>query len=227
PIASVTKLMTSLVVFDLKETYNLNQIIKISKEAVSQEGDSRWGGLKVGENLSVKNLLYMALIESNNDAAFALTEPVGEKAFVDLMNLNARKIGLKNTRFFNPTGLEPDDLSDPINYSSAYDLARLAEYILNNYPKIFEITENESISILKPDGSLHHFIPENTNRLLEVVPGVIGGKTGWAPRASGCLVLVIKNPKKDGCFINVVLGSRDRFGDMKKIIEALGVKIKK
>jgi len=219
PIASITKLMTALVVYDFKETYNLSQLITISKEAVNQEGDSKWGDLKVGEKLSVKNLLHMALIESSNDAAFALTEPIGEKGFVDLMNIESRKIGLNNTRFFNPTGLEPDEPDGLINYSTVRDLVRLAQYILKNYPQIFKISLNQSYVILKPNGALHHFIPENTNKLLGKVPGIIGGKTGWSPKASGCLLLILKDPKGSGYFINVVLGSKDRFGDMEKIIK--------
>jgi len=221
PIASITKLMTALVVFDLRESYNFSQVIKISKEAVEQEGDSRWGDLKEGEGLSVENLLYMMLIESNNDAAFALTEPIGEKGFVDLMNINAENLGFDNTCFFNSTGLEPDDPADAINHSTTRDLVKLAKYILEKYPQIFEITDNQSYSVLRPNGALHHFIPESTNKLLGKVPEIIGGKTGWAPAASGCLLIVMKDPKKNGYLINVVLGSNDRFGEMEKIIDIL------
>ena len=227
PIASITKLMTALTVFNLNETYKLSRLIKISKKAVDQDGDSKWGGLKVGEKMSVKNLLAMALIESNNDAAFALTEPIGEKAFVNLMNINAKKIGMRNTHYFNPNGLEPDNPKKPINYSTATDLVKLARYIIKNYPQIFKITTNKTYSVLKPDGSLHHFIPENTDKLLGKVPGIIGGKTGWTPRASGCLLLALKNPNGNGYFVNVVLGSKDRFGDMEKIIRALEIHINK
>jgi D-alanyl-D-alanine carboxypeptidase len=154
-----------------------------------------------------------------------LTEPIGEEGFVDLMNINAKNLGLKNTRFFNPTGLEPDGPNEPINHSTVGDLVKLAKYILKNYPQIFKITANQSYTILKPNGAVHHFIPENTNELLGKVPGIIGGKTGWSPKASGCLLLVLKNPKGNGYFVTVVLGSNDRFGDMKKIIEALGIKL--
>jgi len=221
PIASLTKLMTALVVFDLKGSYRLSQIIKISKEAVAQEGDSKWEDLKEGEELSVENLLYMTLIESSNDAAFALTEPIGEKGFVDLMNINVKNIGLKNTQFFNPTGLEPDDPANPINHSTVEDLVGLSKYILEKYPQIFEITSHQSYSVLEPNGALHHFIHESTNELLGKIPGILGGKTGWSPRASGCLLLIIKNSQENDYFINIVLGSENRFGDMEKIIDAL------
>ncbi len=222
PIASLTKLMTSLVVFDLKSVYHPSKIIKISKEAVDQDGDSKWGGLKIGEEMTVNALLHMALIESNNDAAFALTEPLGEESFVDLMNLYAKKIGLKNTHFYNPNGLEPDDPQSPlINNSTVIDLAEFAEYIFNNYPQIFDITRKQSYPVLRPNGEIHHFIPENTNKLLkEFSEVIIGGKTGWSPRANGCLLIVLKDKKRNGHFINVVLGSSDRFGDMRKIIKA-------
>ncbi len=218
PIASLTKLTTALVVF---ENYDLSKKIKISKEAVDQEGSSKWGNLREGEYLSVKNLLYMALLESSNDAAFSLTEPFGEKKFVGLMNKNAEKIGLENTKFFNPTGLEPDNPNGPINHSTAKDLVKLSRYISENYPQIFKISSQQSYTVLRPNGNLHHFIPENTDKLLGKIPGIIGGKTGWSPRASGCLLVVLKNPNGSGYFVNVVLGSNDRFGDMKKIIKIL------
>jgi D-alanyl-D-alanine carboxypeptidase (penicillin-binding protein 5/6) len=217
PIASIVKLMTALVVFDMKGTYSPSQLIEITKAAVSQEGASKFGDLRIGESLSVENLLNIMLIESSNDAAYALTYPIGEKAFVDLMNLYAEKLGMENTHFINVNGYEPDDPEGPVNYSTAEDLVKLTKYILENYPQIFEITNKQSYEVLSPDGSLHHFIPENTNKLLAEIPNVIGGKTGFTYRAEECLLLVYK--EKDNYFISVVLGSKDRFGETKKLIE--------
>lgn len=221
PIASLTKLMTALVVFDLDETYNFSQLIPITKEAVEQEGVSRYGELKEGEYLSVESLLYIMLIESSNDAAFALAEAIGEDGFVELMNLYTRDLGLENTYFIDSTGLDPDDPQGPINYSSASDLVKLTNYILKKYPRIFEIAINNSYEVLNPDGSLHHFIPENTNELLGEIPEIIGGKTAWTPAAGGCLLLVLKNPSKNSYFINVILGAEDRFEEMQKLIELI------
>lgn len=222
PIASLSKLMTALVIFDLDETYNFSQLITITKEAVEQEGNSKYGDLKAGESLSVENLLYIMLIESSNDAAFALAEP---KEFVGLMNIYAKKLGLKNTYFVNPTGLDPDDLRNSPNYSTIEDLVKLTKYIMGNYPQIFEITTNRSYEVLMPNGLTHHFISENTNKLLGEFANwrtkIIGGKTGWSLSASGCLLLVTKNPKNDSYFINIILGAKDRFGEMKKLINAL------
>lgn len=221
PIASLTKLMTALVVFDLDESYSPSQLITISKEAVNQEGQSKYGDLMIGEKLSIEALLYIMLIESSNDAAFALSELVGEKGFVDLMNIYAKNLGLSDTRFINPTGLEPDKTEEPKNLSTAQDLALISEYILRKYPQIFGITVSQSHQVLNPDGSLHHFIPQNTNVLLGEIPEIIGGKTGWSPEAGGCLLLILKNPKRNGYFINLILGSNDRFNEMLKICQRL------
>jgi len=232
PIASLTKLMTALVVFDLDESYNLSQLISITKEAVEQE--EKYGELKEGEELSVENLLYIMLIESSNDAAYAITEPVSQEGFVQLMNFYAEDLGLENTKFINSTGLEPDDSQEPSphlrqgeagkNFSSAQDLVKLSKYIFKKYPQIFEITTNNSYEVLSPDGSLHHFIPENTNELLTEFPNIIGGKTGWSPLAGGCLLLVLENPEKKSYVINVILGAGDRFEEMRKLIKLTGQK---
>ena len=223
PIASLTKLMTALVVFDLDETYSLSQLILITKEALLQESNSKYGDLRVGEKLSVENLLHIMLLESSNDAAFALTTPIGEGGFVGLMNFYAKNVGLGNTQFVNSSGLEPDDPKEPKNFSTTIDLAKLAKYILENYPQIFEITSKQHYEVLKPDGFVHHFIPQNTNKLLGEIPKIIGGKTGWSPEAKGCLLLILKNPKGNSYFINVILGSNDRFGEMRKIVDILNI----
>lgn len=221
PIASLTKLMTALVIFDLDETYSPSQTITITQEALSQEGQSKYGDLRVGEKLSVETLLHIMLIESSNDAAFALSELIGQEGFVGLMNFYANKLGFETTKFVNSTGLEPDNPREPKNLSTAKDLAELAKYILESYPKIFEITSKQYYEVLKPDGSVHHFIPQNINELLGEVPEIIGGKTGWSPESGGCLLLVLKGLQKDSYYIAVILGSNDRFVEMRKIIEAI------
>jgi len=172
--------------------------------------------------LSVKNLLHIALIESSNDAAFALTEPIGKQGFVELMNLYSKKIELENTYFVNPTGLEPDKPEEPKNVSTVRDIVKLTKYILINYPQIFEITTNQSYQVLNLDNTFHHFIPQNTNELLREIPEIIGGKTGWGIEAGGCLLLVLDNPEEEGSyFISIVLGAKDRFAETRKLINAL------
>ena len=221
-IASLTKLMTALVVFDLDEVYTESQPVEITKEAVEQEGQSKYGELKIGESLSVKNLLHIALIESSNDAAFALTKPIGKQGFVELMNLYSKKIGLEGTYFINPTGLEVGEFGELKNTSTARDIVKLTKYILENYPQIFEITKNQSYEVLNLDNTFHHFIPKNTNELLREIPEIIGGKTGWGIEAGGCLLLVLDNPEEEGSyFVSIVLGAKDRFAEMRKLINVL------
>jgi len=216
PIASLTKLITADIVL---EHYDLSQIIEISHQAVVEEGNS--GQFKIGETLTVENLLYSLLIESSNDAAEALTEVIGKDAMVDLMNLEVRAIGMENTRFFNPTGLEPDNPNVPINYSTTKDLATLVAYLLKTNPKVLEISTFSEYNLYSPEGIFHHKL-KNTNELLGEFSGIIGGKTGWTPQAQGCLLLAIKAPKDRGVIINIILGSPDRFEEMKKLINWIG-----
>lgn len=213
PIASLTKLMTADVVF---ENYDLSQIVKISHRAVKEEGST--GELKIDEELSVENLLYSLLIESSNDAAVALVEVIGEEAFVGLMNLQAKAIGMENTKFINPTGLDPDDSGGPINYSSARDLVKLMNFIMKTNPKILEISALPEYDLYSPDNTFHHKLI-NTSGLLSEIDGVVASKTGWTPEAEGCLALAIKAPNNRGTIINVILGSPDRFGEMRKLIK--------
>ena len=202
PIASLTKLMTAWVASNI---YQLSDKIEISKEAVEQEGEM--GRLKVGEILSVKELLHIMLIESSNDAAYALATPnigtkkMEEESFVDLMNLEAYyNIGLKpeNTHFINPTGLDPKDPFQDTNYSTVKDLVELVKYLIKYQSEILEILSR--------------------NELLGEIEGIVGGKTGYTKRAGGCLVLILEGPRKNSYFINVILGSEDRFEEMKQLI---------
>lgn len=215
PIASLTKLITALVASNM---YELSDTIKISEQAVRQEGEEI--ELKIGEVLSVKELLYMALIESSNDAAYALatpniqTERLGEKSFVDLMNLEAYyNVGLnpETTYFINPTGLDPKDLSQITNHSTTEDLVKLAKYLIKYKPGILEILSQ------RENGDFSHIL-ENTNELLGEIEGIIGGKTGYTDRAGGCLILILEGPRKNTFLINVVLGSENRFKEMKQLI---------
>jgi len=215
PMASLTKLMTALVVFDLDETYDFTQLIEISEEAVQQEGTSRYGELESGDVFSLETLIHIMLIESSNDAAYAIGEVIGQEGFVELMNIYVQDIGLEDTHFINLSGLESDN--SQMNLSTSQDLVKLARYILKEYPEIFEITANTSYEALNSDGFLHHFIPQNTNELLKEYPEIIGGKTGWSPNAGGCLLLILED--SDSYTINVVLGAYDRFEEMKKLIE--------
>ena len=207
PIASLTKLMTAFVALDY---YDSSQEVRISQGAISQP--ENFGQLKIGEQLSVENLLYITLIESSNDSAYALSEIATKDVFVDLMNVKAKRLGLQNTHFTDPAGY------DSGNRSSVKDLAAFSEYILENNPEIWEITTHPEFDLYDPDGVFHHQLL-NTDEMLAEFPQIIGGKTGYTSSAGGCLVILLKNNKTGDIFFNVVLGAQDRFGDMKKLIE--------
>lgn len=206
PIASLTKLMTAMVAL---KNYDLTDKVTISQDAILQEGKKNV--LKQQDVVSVKDLLYIMLIESSNQAAYALSEVKGEKNFVELMNQEAEKLGLKNTHFSDPTGLSSE------NYSTAEDLIELTEYLLKNYPIITEISRTKEI-ILYRDDNISYGKITNTNELLGKIPDIVGGKTGFTTDAKGCLILVLNNHQSGNYLIYVILGSDDRFGEMKKLI---------
>ena len=208
PMASTTKIMTAIVVL---ENANLSDTVTVSKKSAGT-GGSRLG-LKVGDKITVNNLLYGLLMVSGNDAAVALAEYVGGsvEGFADKMNQKAKELGLENTHFVTPHGL---DMAD--HYTTALELAEMADYAMNN-EKFAEIvnTKNITISINGRSKSL-----KNTNELLGNLNGVNGVKTGFTNGANRCLVTSVN---RDGMnIITVVLGAdtkKDRTNDSVKLIE--------
>lgn len=181
PIASLTKLMTANIVL---EYYDIN-------------------------DPQVTYHLYPLLIASDNESAETLASLLFDKeTFVKLMNLEAKKLGLKNTFFANPTGLDPDTSEEPINYSTADDLAKFSMYLTKKHPLIWEISTIKAFED-----------KINTNKLLGNIPEIIGGKTGITPLAGQCLLLVIKAPRNKGYIVNVLLNSESRFDEMKKLVD--------
>jgi D-alanyl-D-alanine carboxypeptidase (penicillin-binding protein 5/6) len=215
PIASLTKLMTALVVIENQENYPLKEKIKISREAAFQENVPEYGNLKVGEKKTIEELLNLMLLFSSNDAAYALAEQIGIENFVNKMNEKAKEIGLENTHFSNPTGLDPENLKwnlenkDYFNYSTVKDLVLLGKYILENYPLIFEFSNQK-----------------NKIQLLEN-QHLIGMKTGYTDEAGGCIFLIFSNDNGD-YFLSVILGAKskeERFLQMQKLIDWINGKI--
>lgn len=216
PIASLTKLMTALVAM---QQYPLDQKITITKEAVDKEENI--GNLKVGEVLTVKDLLYSMLMESSNDAAEALSGTLGNKEFLRLMNSEAQNIGLQKTVFADSAGVDPNNSANAINTSSARDLFLLTKYIFEYKPQILNILSLREYNLYAPNGKFHHKI-ENTDELLDnpqLPLKILGGKTGWTPLAKGCLLLIAQSPQENGYLINIVLGSDNRFEDMKNLFD--------
>jgi D-alanyl-D-alanine carboxypeptidase len=216
PIASLTKLMTALVAV---KHFNLEENIRITSQAIREEGTS--GFLRVGDIFTVRELLAPLLIESSNDAAAALAQSIGRKAFIELMNLEAEQLNLADTYFVNPTGLDPDNPGGPLNYASPADLALLLQYIVTDYPQISEVLAIQQADLYTQEGIFHHTM-KSTNALLSYIgwpTTILGGKTGWTPLAQESLALVLKGPKEKGHVIHIVLGSSDRFGETKKLAD--------
>ncbi len=218
PIASLTKLITALISSDI---YPVEQKLQITKEAVDQPGERGW--LRPGEMISVNDLLNMALIESSNDAAYALSEGklsineclFEQERFVELMNLKIAGIELKDTELFNPTGLDNGNFN---NYSTADDLVKLAYHINKEYPAILEISNRTEHQALDSLDNPHHLV-KNINQLVGKIPNVVGGKTGYTEKAGGCIILILEDD--DSLLVNVILGADSpeaRFQEMEKLI---------
>lgn len=203
--ASTTKIMTALIA---QEVYDLNQVLTV-KTAIT---DGRIMGLRSGEQMTVENLLYGTLVHSANDAAYVLAEnyPEGFDEFINLMNLQARKLNMNNTHFTNPIGFDNEN-----HYSSSMDLARLAIYALSA-SDFLRFLNARQLTVTDVTGKISHPLA-NVNQLVGQVQGVYGFKTGWTENAGECLVAVTeRNGQK---ILTVVLGSKDRFGETKKLID--------
>ena len=191
-MASTTKIMTATIII---ENCDLNNIVTISKKAAGT-GGSRLG-LKTGDKITIKDLLYGLLLVSGNDAAVALAETCSGSVsdFADIMNEKAKELQLYNTHFETPHGLDSDN-----HYTTAYELALLTDYALNNstFQNIVG-TKNYTITINGYTKNL-----TNTNELLGSVNGIYGVKTGFTNGANRCLVTACKRGEKD--IICVVLG---------------------
>ena len=171
PMASTAKVMTALVAL---ENYDPDEIATVSKRAAYQEGSSVY--LTEGERISVNELLYALLLESGNDAAVALAEHCGSyDLFVEMMNEKAVLLGLSNTFYSNPTGLD-----DPSGCTTALDLARLLAHAMKN-AGFAKISGTRKIGF---GGRV--FV--NHNKLLWYYEGVDGGKTGYTRLAGRTLV---------------------------------------
>ena len=203
--ASTTKLMTALVGL---ETYKLDQLLEV--KTVITEGKVM--GVSAGEKFTFENLLYAALVDSANDAAYAIAEnyPGGVNQFIQEMNQKAKELYMEKTNFQNPIGFE-----DPNHYSTAFDLAKLAAYALKN-PQIAQVVGTANITIPNADFSKFYTLA-NVNSLLGKIPGVMGIKTGWTEQAGECLIAAAERNNHRVLF--VVLGSQDRFGETEKLID--------
>ncbi|GFN30599.1 D-alanyl-D-alanine carboxypeptidase family protein [Paenibacillus xylaniclasticus] len=177
-IASLTKIMTAIVAI---EHGDLNDKVKVSVRAAGKEGSSIY--LRAGEVMKLEDMLYGLMLRSGNDAATAIAEHVGGtvEGFVKLMNEKAEWIGLTNTQFMNPSGLDEDG-----HYSTANDLAKLTAYALHN-PTFAQIVKTRVKKAPNPNDPWDYEWT-NKNKMLSLYDGADGVKTGYTKTALRCLV---------------------------------------
>ena len=208
PMASTTKIMTAIVVL---ENANLKDTVTITSKAAGT-GGSRLG-LKKNDKITVNDLLYGLMLRSGNDAAVALAIHIGGsiEGFAQMMNDKAKKMGLTNSHFVVPHGLDNEG-----HYTTAYELAKMADYALN-IAKFKEIVSTKSTTIYI-NGYAKAI--NNTNQLLGSISGVYGVKTGFTNGAGRCLVSSCKRDDLD--IITVIIGAdttKMRTADTIKLIQ--------
>lgn len=195
PVASTTKLMTAIVAL---ENYQLDEIVKVSQR--STEVYPTNVGLWPDEEIKVIDLLYCLLINSGNDSAYALADHMGFETFINKMNEKAKYLGLKNTEFKDPAGLDDN------GRSTAHDLAFIISYALKN-DTIKEIISTKKTTVYSADKQKNYNL-NNSNRLIKQEENLyyansIGGKTGYTPDAGHCLASA--SIKDDNILIAIVL----------------------
>ncbi len=221
PIASITKLMTALVAHELLEG---SEAVEVTLSAIQQDGAS---GFVDGESFTLQSLTDLTLVSSSNDGAFALAANVGALlapqgdagTFVQAMNIRAKELGLDQTYFRNPTGLDISQ-SEAGAYSSARDITFLLEYILKHNPEVVEGTDASRVQIYNANGAYH--AANNTNAAIDELAGLIASKTGYTELAGGNLAIAF-DASLNRPVVVVVLGSTrsERFSDVVALSEAV------
>ncbi len=208
PMASLTKIMTALLVL---ENHRLNEVVTVAPIAENVGGSTV--GLKPGDRYSVANLVKALLLPSANDAAYALAIFDGRSvgSFVKTMNERAMALGLKNTHFANPAGLD-----SPMQFSSPRDLAWLTMAALKN-SYFRQTVGTRTAEIASSEGKTVGLL--NTNELLRSHDDVYGVKTGTTDKAGECLIVLFR--ENDRPYLLVLLGSKDRYTDSQRVIEAV------
>ena len=214
--ASVTKVMTMLLVMEAIDSGKIgwNDTVTVSESAAAKGGSQIY--LKVGETMSVSDMLKSVAVSSANDCACALAEHLAgsESAFVEKMNARARELGMNDTHFVNCTGLDDDD-SAKEHLTSAYDIAVMSRELMLNHPDIQKFTTIWMDTVRNGAFGL-----SNTNKLVRFYPGATGLKTGFTSAAGYCLSATAQ---RDGLgLIAVVLGaktSQERFAGCKAMLD--------
>jgi len=208
-MASTTKIMTGLLALEKLESEG-DTVLTITQEMVSVEGSSM--GLRADDRLSVEGIVMGLMLASGNDAANAIAYYVGgsPEEFAELMNARAREIGMENTSFVTPSGLDDDE-----HYTTAYDMALLtAEAMKNECFRKIVATKSGTVDFQEPEKTVWY---TNHNKLLKTCEGVIGVKTGFTDKSGRCLVSAAE---RDGVtLICVTLDAPDDWNDHAKMLD--------
>ncbi|MCD8391120.1 MAG: D-alanyl-D-alanine carboxypeptidase [Firmicutes bacterium] len=207
PMASTTKIMTALTAL---ENSSVSDIVTVSQNAANQEGSSAY--LYAGDELTMLDLLYGLMLNSGNDAAVAIAEHIAGDAdsFADMMNEKAREIGASDTHFTNPNGLPADG-----HYTTAYDLALIAGYAMQNEDfRTVVSAKSAEAHIINTGRTIEYY---NHNKLLSTYDGCIGIKTGYTKAAGRCLVSAAE--RDNMTFIAVTLNDPDDWQDHKSLLD--------
>ncbi|MBI4225097.1 MAG: D-alanyl-D-alanine carboxypeptidase [Candidatus Sungbacteria bacterium] len=219
PPASLTKLMTATIAAEELASSDL-----VTFSAIAKKVDPTQSSAAAGESFLRDDMLKFAVIASANDAAYAIAETIQKKhrsrsaamaaatttSFTDLMNQKAARIGMTDSHFQNPIGLD-----DPDHFMSAADVARLLDHIFYTHQNIFEISRTVETTVYSVNRKSHTI--ENTNDLLKEFPAILGSKTGFTNAAQGTLAMLYP-VKPNHVALIVLMGSHDRFGDGRKLI---------
>lgn len=208
PMASLTKIMTAVIALENKKAndqYDVTQNDLVGEDSM---------GLTVGEKLSLNELLYGLILTSGNDAAETLASNFtgGKPSFIKAMNDKTSSLGLKDTNFTNPTGLE----GDGVQYTTAHDLLIITKYAISKFPTFDDVVSTFNYQIYETASHKAYFLENETN-LLTSYPGVKGVKTGYTPEAGLCLVTYLDYEGHK--IIAVLLGSDNRRGEMIELLD--------
>lgn len=208
PIASITKLMTAVVVI---ENLNLDEVFEVPAENINVDGTG--ADLQKNEKIYGRDLLKIMLIKSSNDAALTFASEASKRGIelLSLMNKKAQELAMHDTKFSDPSGLD-----DHNSFSTASDLVKLVSYA-SRYQKISEILKTPTVDVFSADRRISHRLI-NTNRLLDQMSGLLLGKTGYTDRALGTMATMVSINDGRDSLISVVLGAQDRFGETVKLI---------
>lgn len=208
PMASLTKIMTAIIALENPypgDTYYVDTTHMVGEDSM---------GLTPGETVSLEELMYGLMLPSGNDASEVLAShfPGGRQEFLLAMNEKAVALGLEDTRFSNPSGLQ----GDGEQYTTAHDLLVITKYAIDRFPLFREVVSTYQYEI--PATETHkYFFLENATNLISTYPGVKGVKTGFTPEAGLCLVTYLEYDNHR--VVGILLNSENRRMEMKELLD--------